>query len=204
VCLATPGRATTVRGVCDTAGPATGHAAVVWVDSLSDRVERRLSEGPRRWFWQRRTPPRRIAEVVLRQQRFAPRLSAVQVGGGLIVRNADRVWHGVFSVSPGQSFELGKRAPGHADTLHFDRIGALTLRCDIHPDETAWVVVTPNSAVARTDRNGAWTLPALPAGRYRLHAWWPDGFTTSREVTVAPKGTTTVRFARSPASTLPL
>lgn len=190
-------RAGTVSGVCELRGPAgMPHAAVVWVDSLPERTERRLAEGPRRWFWQRRTPPRRLAEVRLRESRFVPRVSTVAVGGGLVVRNADTVWHGVFSVTPGQAFELGKRAPGKADTLHFDRTGPLTLRCDIHPDESGWVLVLPNHAFARADAEGRWALPELPAGRYQLHVWWPDGRTAERTVNVPAKGGARVRFER--------
>jgi hypothetical protein len=192
----------TVTGVCELRGPAgMPHAAVVWVDSLPERAERRLAEGPRRWFWQRRTPPRRLAEVRLRQSRFVPRVSVVAVGGGLVVRNADTVWHGVFSVTPGQAFELGKRAPGRADTLHFDRTGELSLRCDIHPEESGWVVVVPNHAFTRADAEGRWALSELPAGRYQLRAWWPDGRSAERTVDVPAKGSVRVRFAR-PATAL--
>lgn len=190
-------QAGTLNGVCELAtAPGAPRAAVVWIDSLPERAERRLTEGPRRWFWQRRTPPRRLSEVQLRRSRFVPRVSVVALGGGLVVRNSDRVWHGVFSVTPGHAFELGKRAPGRADTLHFVRAGAVSLRCDIHPDESGWVVVTPNHAFARTDTEGRWSLPELPAGRYTLRAWWPDGHTAERTVSVPGKGTTRVRLER--------
>lgn len=197
IVAASVARAGNVSGVCDLRGP-TGmpRAAAVWVDSLPERTERRLAEGPRRWFWQRRATPPRLAEVRLSASRFVPRVSVVAVGGGLVVRNADRVWHGVFSVTPGHAFELGKRAPGRADTLHLDRSGAVTLRCDIHPDESGWLVVVPNHAFARTDAEGRWTLPELPAGRYTLRAWWPDGRTAERVVEVPAKGAARVRFER--------
>ncbi len=188
-----------MSGICLVRGHAAdGHPAVVWVDSLAERTERRLAEGPRRWFWQRRAPLPQLAVLRLQKNRFVPRLSALAVGGGLIVRNADAVWHGVFSVTPGEQFELGKRAPGRADTLHFDHPATVSLRCDIHPDEAAWVVVTPNHAFARTASDGSWALPELPAGRYRLRAWWPDGVVLERDVTVPAKGGASVRFERSP------
>lgn len=198
--LGTPlaARAGVASGQCVMRGrPGEGLSAVVWVDSLPVRVERRLAEGRRGWFQRRRSVPK-LTEVRLQKTSFRPQLSALALGTGLIVRNTDNVWHGVFSVTPGREFELGKRAPGRVDTLRFSRPGPLSLRCDIHPDESGWVVVTPNHAFARTDRNGRWTLPELPAGRYRLRAWWPDGRTQLREVVIPAKGVVNVRLERSP------
>ena len=198
---AAPAHAGVLSGVCLTRGqPRDGRTAVVWVDSLPARVERRLAEGAPRWFWQRRAPRPQLAVMRLQALRFVPHVHAVAVGGGLIVRNTDRVWHGVFSVTPGQSFEIGKQAPGQADTLHFDRPGPVSLRCDIHPDESAWVMVTPNHAFARTDGNGRWLLPDLPVGTYPLRAWWPDVHVLERRVTVRANGNPAVRFERSPES----
>lgn len=199
--MAVPAHAGVLSGVCVTRGQdRAGRAAIVWVDSLPERVERRLAGGAPRRFWRRGTPRPEPQVIRLQALRFVPSVSAVAVGGGLIVRNADQVWHGVFSVTPGQRFEIGKRAPGRADTLHFDRPGPVSLRCDIHPDESARVFVTPNHAFARTDRDGHWVLPDLPSGTYPLRAWWPDGHVVERTVTVRAKANPAVRFERSPRS----
>src|SRR5262249_35103104 len=128
---------------------------IVWLEQVPEKVERKLTGGGRRWFWQApRKPP--LASLLETGQHYAPRVSVVPAGSPLEIRNGDSVWHGTFSVSPGAAFELGKRAPGSVDTLRFATPGVVTLRCDIHPDMTGYVVVTPNHAYTRPDSSGLW------------------------------------------------
>ena len=86
--------------------------------------------------------------------------------------------------------ELGKRAPGAVDTLRFAKPGVVTLRCDIHPEMTGYVVVTPNHAFARADSAGLWRLPDLPAGEYVVHTWRPDRGETKHTVHMPAHGDT--------------
>lgn len=153
--------------------------AVIWVEVIPAETEAQLARVPRLWFWQRwlgwkepaPPPPPHVIEI---SRRFLPRVTAVPAGGRVVFHNRDKVWHGVFSVTPGHRFELGKRAPGRIDTLHSGRAGIVQMRCDIHPDMTGWVVVTPNRAFTRPDAAGQWRLPDLPPGRYLVRAWHPD------------------------------
>ena len=166
--------------------------AVVWLEQVPPKVERRLVTGGRRWFWQhaRAQPP--IPSMLEVGRRFAPRVLALPAGEPLEFRNDDRVWHGAFSVSKGASFELGKRAPGAVDTVRFAAPGVVALRCDIHPQMTAYVVVTPNHAFARPDSTGSWRLPDVPPGTYVVHAWHPDGREVQRQVVMPAHGDTLV------------
>lgn len=146
---------------------------VVWLEEVPEKTEHQLTRTPFRWFWRRRTPPT-LPRIVERDLHYQPRVTALATGSVLLLRNQDRVWHGTFSVSPARAFDLGKRAPGRVDTLRFDSTGVVALRCDIHPEMSAFVIVTPNHAFTRPDANGGWVLPELPAGHYTLHAWHPD------------------------------
>jgi hypothetical protein len=165
--------------------------AVVWVEEIPERAERRLTRKPYHWFWQSRTSPR-LPRLVQAGRRFTPRVLAVASGGAIVIRNHDGVWHGTFSVSPAAPLELGKRAPGSVDTVRFATPGIVAVRCDIHPDESAFVVVTPNHAFARPDGTGRWQLPELPAGRYVVHVWHPGRSEQQRTVELAEHGTTWV------------
>jgi|SRR5262245_28686236 len=163
---------------------------VVWVDTIPAKVEQNLARGPKTgwfgWFGKRQPPP---TPVLLQSKlRFEPPVVAVVAGTPLEVRNVDGVWHGMFSVSPAHTFDLGKRPPGHTDTLRFASPGVVPVRCDIHPDMSANVVVTPNHAHALADTSGHWRLPELPEGRYVLRAWSPTRGELRREVTVPRRG----------------
>ena len=124
--------------------------------------------------------------------RFDPAVVSVVAGWPLVVRNQDEVWHGAFSVSPAGIFDLGKRPPGRTDSLKLASPGVVMVRCYIHPEMSATIVVTPNHARTRPDPRGRWRLPNVPKGRYVLHAWAPGRDEIRREVTVSGWGKTTV------------
>jgi len=163
---------------------------IVWLEQVPEKVETKLTGGGRHWFWQapRKAPP--MAALTETGLHYAPRVSVVPAGQPLEIRNDDTVWHGTFSVSPGAAFELGKRAPGSVDTVRFATPGVVTLRCDIHPEMTGYVIVTPNHAFARPDSAGLWRLPDLPGGDYVVHAWRPDRGETKHAVHMPAHGDT--------------
>jgi plastocyanin len=166
--------------------------AVVWIESVPEKVELRIVKGGRHWFWQKARAARPPANLLEVARRYDPRVVVVPAGEPVVIRNADKVWHGAFSVSKGSGFELGKRAPGSVDTVRFMRPGVIALRCDIHPQMSAYVVVTPNHAFARPDSAGHWRLPDVPSGTYVVHAWHPDRRETSRKVQMPARGDTLV------------
>ncbi len=181
-----PGRGPTPR-------PSQVVETVIWVERVPPGVEEQLVRGPRLWVWQRwlgvKPPaPPPLPHVLQTGLRFVPRVSAVAARSRIVFQNRDGVWHGVFSVTPGHRFELGKRSPGSIDTLLAGGPGITQLRCDIHPDMTGWIVVTPNHVFTRPDAAGHWELPELPAGRYVVRAWHPDRGALRREVTVLERG----------------
>ena len=161
--------------------------AVVWVDRIPSTVEAQLARGPRLWFWQRwlglkppaPPPPPHVIEI---GKRFLPRVTAAPAHSRVVFQNRDRVWHGVFSVTPGHRFEVGKRAPGQLDTLRLGGAGIVQIRCDIHPDMAGWIVLTPNRAFTRPDALGHWQLPELPPGPYVIRAWHPERGVIKRTV----------------------
>ncbi len=162
--------------------------AVVWIEQVPEKLERRLASGGRRWFWQKRSAETKLASVVQRGHLFAPRVLVVTVGSRVEFRNADHVYHNVFSVAAAKRFDLGKNAPGAADTIAFEKPGVVNLHCDIHPEELGFVVVVPNHFLARPDSLGAFTLPALTPGTYRLHAWHPRLGELKRSIDVPKHG----------------
>ncbi len=209
--LAAPARAETVRGVLWTSRAAAERAnaddarrragdavvarsqrgigdAVVWIEQVPEKLERRLASGGRRWFWQKRPTAPKLACVVQHGHSFSPRVLVVTAGSRVEFRNTDRVYHNVFSVAAAKRFDLGKNAPGMADTIAFAKPGVVNLHCDIHPEELGFVVVVPNHALARPDSLGAFTLPALTPGTYRLHAWHPRLGELKRSIEVPKHG----------------
>lgn len=162
--------------------------AVVWLERIPERTERNLARGRRSWLFFGSRRDTRTPQLVAIDRRFEPHVVVVAAGGAVEFLNQDRVWHGTFSVSPAKPFSLGKREPGRVDTLRFATPGLVTVRCDIHPEMSAHVVVTPNHAFTRPDSAGRWRLPAMPQGRYVLRAWAPGRQDKRHEIWVPERG----------------
>ena len=186
-----------LRGELSFAGPRVRGRhfddAVVWIEQVPETVERKLVKGGFRLPW-KKPPPVHVPTLVETGHHYEPRVSVLTVASPIEVRNQDKVWHGTFSVTPGGTFDLGKRAPGSIDTLRFAKPGLFAMRCDIHPEMSGWIAVTPNHAYARVDESGQWQLPSLPSGEYELRAWHPDRGTTRVTVRVPARGDTLIRL----------
>jgi plastocyanin len=171
------------RGVSD---------AVIYVEQVPDRVERRLA-GSRRWFFFGPAKPR-VPRMVQMNRQFVPRVMAVAAGTRVEFRNLDAVYHSAFSVSAAKRFDLGKYPPGKVDTVLFDHAGVINLHCDIHPAMLGYVVVTPNHAFARPDSLGRYRLPQLPPGEYTVDVVHPRAGEIKRTVTIPNRGDLTLEL----------
>ena len=104
---------------------------------------------------------------------FTPDLLVVPVGSTVSFPNSDTVSHEVYSFSPAHPFQLplyrGKPYPPQ----RFDKIGLVTLGCNIHDFMIAYIVVTDAAFYGRADAQGTWSAAAVPAGRYRIEVWHP-------------------------------
>jgi plastocyanin len=156
--------------------------AVIYLVKVPDKVEKKLTK--RGWFAKKPA----LARVVQERRAFVPRVLVTTVGSSVEFANLDRVYHNVFSVSAAKRFDLGKYPPGHADTVTFENAGVANLHCDIHPDESAFVVVVPNHAFVRPDSLGRYKLPKLPPGDYALRVWHSRLGEIRRDVVMPRRG----------------
>jgi hypothetical protein len=107
------------------------------------------------------------------------------VGSTVHFPNNDNVDHNVFSLSRAKKFSLGSYKPGEIKTVVFDKPGIVELRCDVHAEMAAYILVMKNPYWARTDDKGRFEIPDsddlktlgvsgiedLPPGKYFLKTW---------------------------------
>ncbi len=105
---------------------------------------------------------------------FVPYVTAVQVGTAIRFPNKDNIRHHVYSFSPAKKFELPLYEGTPADPVVFDKVGFVTLGCNIHDWMIAYVAVLPTSYFQVTGHDGHATLKNLPAGHYTLEVWHPS------------------------------
>ena len=152
-------------------------------------IERSCKSKPRRDHWWNRGHMRQT------HNGFEPLVIAVPVGTTVQFDNRDSVYHNVFSVNAPKRFDTGLYAGGQKRRVRFDRPGALSVFCELHPQATGFIVVCPGRLFARPNARGEFRLPRLAEGTYTVKAWHPIYGDTSRQVKVARKTRTTLRLA---------
>jgi plastocyanin len=149
--------------------------------------------------------------VVLAQKNkaFEPRLLVITKGSSVDFPNRDPWFHNVFSLFDGKRFDLGLYEAGSSRTVHFDREGVSFIFCNIHPEMSA-VIVVVGSPYFTTTKQGAFTIPDVPPGRYMLHVWNESAQpatlqSLTREVQVgeAPKSVGAIRLQVTRSAALP-
>lgn len=120
-----------------------------------------------------------------------PHILVTQTGSTVDFLNSDKVAHNVFwpSVQNG-----GKKGPGHnlgtwpqgeKRSFKFDQAGVVPVLCNVHPEMSGYVVVSPTPYFAQTDSSGAYKIDNVPDGQYTVTAWHEGSKTQSKPVAVS-------------------
>ena len=117
---------------------------------------------------------RAAAEPLLmktRQKQFSPRLLVVPRGSRVRFPNEDPILHNVFSVSPGNAFDLGLYRKGPGKDQRFTEPGVVRVFCNVHHDMVAYLLVVDTPHVVSPGADGSFVLSGLPKGPGRLTVW---------------------------------
>lgn len=152
-------------------------------------------------------PP--VVDIVQKDNRFEPYVTAVPAGASVRFVNQDRYDHHVRSlgsgplgaVPPARSFEirLGGVQTGARSmaTIAFEAPGAVTLGCHIHGSMRGHLFLSATPHVAVTDEFGRATLRGLPDGAAEVRLWHPDQITGQSTQTLQLAGQVTAKAALS-------
>lgn len=135
------------------------------------------------------------ATVTMKGKQFTPRVTVVPVGSEVSFPNDDPIFHNVFSVSGDNRFDLDLYKRPKSGSWTFKNPGVARVYCNIHPQMSAVVVVVDSPYYARTDKDGAFSLDGVPAGRYTLKAWHERGGEGSVDVSVPAQGTAEAKLS---------
>ncbi|MEY4386368.1 MAG: hypothetical protein RLY20_1651 [Verrucomicrobiota bacterium] len=125
---------------------------------------------------------------------FSPHVLPVMVGTTVEWPNNDRIYHNVFSMSDPKPFDLGLYKSGDSKSITFDKLGRIDVFCSIHSTMSCIVLVLENPLFARADDRGNFTIPNVPAGKYKLKAWHERLPMQEKEITVPASGEIKVDF----------
>jgi plastocyanin len=133
---------------------------LVWLEPVSGKVPR--------------LTPATFA-ITTRSKVLVPHVLAIPVGSTVVFPNDDPISHNLFSLSSNNAFDLGLYRKGAGKSQKFSSPGVVNVYCNVHPNMSAVIHVMSTPYFSLADANGAFSLPNVPAGRYRLVAWNEQG-----------------------------
>ncbi|MEP6494845.1 MAG: hypothetical protein ABJF01_19315 [bacterium] len=113
----------------------------------------------------------RHGSIAQRDERFAPHVVAVMQGGKVEFPNEDDVFHNVYSLSSGSTFDLGRYPKGSSRAATFNRVATVTVFCHIHQDMSAVVLVLSNPFFASPGDDHKFVIDDVPEGDYTVVGW---------------------------------
>ncbi len=127
-------------------------------------------------------------KVVIKQRgkNFVPGWAVIQRGTEVEFPNLDAIYHNVFSLSRGNTFDLGLYRSGDASkSYRFMKAGLVDLYCNIHPRMAAAVLVLPNGYFTKVGSDGRFRLEGVPSGKRKIIAWAPGSSAVERWTNVS-------------------
>ncbi|MGK2858311.1 MAG: hypothetical protein ACSLFQ_14010 [Thermoanaerobaculia bacterium] len=126
--------------------------------------------------------------ITSRSKALLPHIVVIPVGSAVSFPNEDTITHNLFSVSKPNDFDLGFYKRGTAITRKFEHPGIVNVYCNVHPDMSAVVHVVTTPYYAKANAQGAWKIPGVVPGTYRLNVWNEIGGSVIADIEVSQTG----------------
>lgn len=127
---------------------------------------------------------------------FQPHIMVAPVGVTVQFLNSDNVQHNIFWPAINGNKKLGHNMgtwpKGQTRSFQFETPGVVPLLCNVHPEMSGYIIVTPTPFFAETDEAGNFKIANVPDGSYTVTAWHEGRKNQSKPVTVG--GDATVEF----------
>jgi hypothetical protein len=126
--------------------------------------------------------------MVTRGKTLVPHVLAIPAGSTVDFPNDDPISHNLFSLSSGNTFDLGLYRKGAGKSYKFDKTGLVNVYCNVHPSMSAVIHVMSSPYYAFSDNAGAYSIAEVPPGKYRLVAWNEQGGQSESPIEVTAAG----------------
>jgi plastocyanin len=131
------------------------------------------------------TAPAAAPTLASRDKRFDPHVVAVPRRSTVVFPNLDKIFHNVFSRTPGSEFDLGLYRGGKSRSFQFTAPGLVRIYCNIHSEMAAYIMVVDGSAFAVADAEGQYRIAGVPDGHREVRVWHEKVGETTATVDVA-------------------
>ncbi len=110
-------------------------------------------------------------EIRQTMRAFVPNFLIVPAGASVAFPNDDPFYHSVYSVSPGNQFDLGLYDTGPGKSVRFSTPGVVDIRCHVHGSMEAILIVVDGPYVHTTQPDEAYRIDGITPGRHVVHVW---------------------------------
>ncbi len=129
---------------------------------------------------------KKVRSMAQRDKSFAPSVVAITKGSTVDFPNEDKFFHNVFSLSEGNTFDLGLYRAGESKSVTFEKTGVVDVYCNIHPNMWAQILVLDNPFFTTAGKDGSFEIAKLPPGTYSVAAWVSGGEPVRQQVKIEP------------------
>lgn len=130
--------------------------SVVYIENVPDTFE----------------PPQEHAVMDQKNMAFIPHILPVVKGTTVDFLNSDTVQHNVYSPDAvADNMNLGTWLKGEVRSFTFNKLGAASIRCNVHADMLAYILVLQNPYFVRADNEGRFSITNVPTGKYTVKLW---------------------------------
>src|ERR1022692_2645887 len=120
---------------------------------------------------------------------FQPHILIAPVGATVEFLNSDKVQHNIFWPAINGNKKLGHNLgtwpTGEKRAFKFEAAGIVPLLCNVHPEMSGYVIVTPTPFYAASDDAGSFKIDNVPDGSYTVTAWHEGFKSQSKPVAVS-------------------
>jgi plastocyanin len=141
-------------------------------------------------------PADKTATMDQKGLQFQPHVLVVQLGTTVEFLNSDALQHNVYwpniSGDKKKTHNMGTWPQGQKKPFKFTDPGVVSLLCNVHPEMSGYIIVSPSPYFAETAADGTYTLANVSDGDYTITAWHEGKKIQSKKITV--KGDTAADF----------
>jgi plastocyanin len=127
---------------------------------------------------------------------FIPHVRGILVGSTVDFPNSDTVRHNVYSTPDSPTvFNLGTYPPEEVKHVTYDKPGEVSLRCNVHTEMSAYLVVRRNPYFATTNKKTRQAvIRNVPPGKYKVSFFHEKLQPKELEVTVEARQEAVLEF----------
>jgi len=127
---------------------------------------------------------REIPVIDQKDMTFRPHVLPIVIGTTVDFPNSDPLFHNVYSNNEPKRFDLGMYPKGQSKQIAFEEPGIVELRCKVHSEMQAFILIKKNPYFAVVERDGTFRIENVPPGSHTIEFWHPKAESIAQEVAV--------------------